>query len=298
MSNENTTTYIIGEKGKEFEVQRGDKVHYTDKKGETTNYYFLDINDELGACELIRVYDDEERNFEELEEKVDAENYRYESPEILKEGWVEPDFDEEQYETYEEARANMKNYAKKQKAGEQFEKIWQQFIRSNPHLFKDPKFVVGALTLEQRNNLYRRMKSNYFRQAGLLNSSANNENNNEGNDAATGAGAGAGTSASSQVYESPAEKEKRECREFIASHGIREYKDFGKWASKGGHPNKGGDQKLFQKVSDCFDKTLKKDYENKKNNESKGKSQKGGVTRRKKSMKRKTRVSGKNKRIK
>jgi diketogulonate reductase-like aldo/keto reductase len=61
------------------------------------------------------------------------------------------------------------------------------------------------------------------------------------------------------------EKEKKsnpvtetECTSFLQSMGIKDNSTFRKWASKGGHPNVGGDEKLFKIVSHCVDKVIKK----------------------------------------
>ncbi len=96
---------------------------------------------------------------------------------------------------------------------------------------------------------------------------------------AAGAGAGADPSASSVPSETKEEKEKRECLYFLATQGIKSLGDFKSWAAKSGHPNKGGDKELFQKISDCVDKTFKLD---------KNKSKQGGK-RTRKNNKRKTR---------
>ena len=45
-----------------------------------------------------------------------------------------------------------------------------------------------------------------------------------------------------------------ECQRLMCARGIRTRKDFLRWALKGGHPNKGGNTKMFASISDCNDK--------------------------------------------
>ena len=44
-----------------------------------------------------------------------------------------------------------------------------------------------------------------------------------------------------------------ECRKILFNNNIFNKKDFLKWSLKGGHPDKGGDYRLFQEVSSCND---------------------------------------------
>ena len=43
------------------------------------------------------------------------------------------------------------------------------------------------------------------------------------------------------------------CKTLLASKGIASKKEFHKWSVRGGHPDKGGNQSIFQDVSNCND---------------------------------------------
>ena len=50
---------------------------------------------------------------------------------------------------------------------------------------------------------------------------------------------------------------KKSCLDVLKEHNIETVRDFNYWALRGGHPDKGGDTRIFQEVSDCVDKQLK-----------------------------------------
>lgn len=49
-------------------------------------------------------------------------------------------------------------------------------------------------------------------------------------------------------------KSKSDCRKTMCDRKIRSVKDYRKWAASGGHPDKGGDKAVFQRVSACRSK--------------------------------------------
>ena len=109
-----------------------------------------------------------------------------------------------------------------------------------------------------------------------------NSSSSSSSSSASGAGAGSSSSSSSERNETPEEKETRKCLDFLKDLGIKENKNFKEWALQG-HPNKGGDTTLFQKVNDCMDKTFRK---NKKSHE-------GGTRKSKRNYRKKKANSGK-----